>query len=94
MRQTIRMRFMRLLSCIAVIGVILGTCILASCSEKNGAVLVNKDVPSCPVDYSDVNNWMKQPEITRTSTPYISIPRNMSTIPRKRRCLPTSTKRL
>ena len=67
MRQTIRTRFMRLLSCIAVIGAILGTCLPASCSEKTGAGLVNKGAPSGPVDYSDRNNWMKLPEGSRSS---------------------------
>ena len=72
MRQTIRTRFMRLLSCIAVIGAILGTCLPASCSEKIGAGLVNKGAPSGPVDYSDRNNWMKLPEITKdVDTVYI-----------------------
>lgn len=72
MRQTIRPRFMRLLSCIAVIGAILGTCLPASCSEKTGAGLVNKGAPSGPVDYSDRNNWMKLPEITKdVDTVYI-----------------------
>ena len=65
MRPTIHTRFMRLLSCIAISGVILGTCILANCGEKTGAGLVNKSVPSVPVDYADGNNWMKLPEITK-----------------------------
>ena len=58
-----------------------GTNVFMACSSKE-----DTPVPQDPeseksdvVDYSDKNNWMRQPEATKDVDAFLSIPRNMTT---------------
>ena len=67
MKQTIRMSIMSMmkktLSFFAVMSFIIGAGMLAGCKGNPKAVV--DESAFAPIDYSDNNNWMKLPEITK-----------------------------
>ena len=70
MKQTIRMSIMSMmkktLSFFAVMSFIIGAGMLAGCSNDNKDENTNDDpVVYKPIDYSNKNNWLRQPEITK-----------------------------
>ena len=70
MKQTICMSIMSLmkktLSFFAVMSFIIGAGMLAGCSNDNQDENTNDDpVVYKPIDYSNKNNWLRQPEITK-----------------------------
>ena len=64
------------------------TTMLTSCSDKDDNP-APKEFKS-EVDYSDKNNWMRQPVATKDVDAFLSIPRNMTTPLRAHRNLPPS----
>ena len=70
MKQTICMSIMSMmkktLSFFAVMSFIIGAGMLAGCSNDNQDENTNDDpVVYKPIDYSNKNNWLRQPEITK-----------------------------